>query len=445
MAALLPVQLIRKKRDGGALDDAEIRAFVAGVTDGTIPDYQAAAMMMAIFFRGLDGRELATWADAMTRSGDVIDLGAIARAKIDKHSTGGVGDKISIPLAPAVAACGVAVPMVSGRGLGHTGGTLDKLESIPGFRVDLPVARFAELVGSLGTCMIGQTARIAPADKKLYALRDVTATVESLPMIASSIMSKKLAEGIDGLVLDCKVGRGAFVKTIERARELCALIRAIGARAGKRVTCVLTDMDAPIGRTIGNALEIRESIEVLRGGGPADTRELVGVLGAEMLMLGGVARDPDDARARIERALGDGSALAVFRKVVEAQGGDPRVCDSPGSVLPRATTRDELALRPGRIVAIDSEALGIAAVVLGAGRRVKEDAIDPAAGLVIDAYLGELIAPGAAPQIVMHHDLPVGDPRLAEARALIEGAFAIEPADSPVVPPRSSRILEVLR
>jgi pyrimidine-nucleoside phosphorylase len=442
---MLPVQLIRKKRDGGALDDEEIRAFIAGVTDGSIPDYQVSAMTMAIFFRGLDERELATWADAMTRSGDVIDLSAIARPKIDKHSTGGVGDKISIPLAPAVAACGVAVPMVSGRGLGHTGGTLDKLESIPGFRVDLPVERFAELVDTVGCCLIGQTARIAPADKRLYALRDVTATVESLPLIASSIMSKKLAEGIDGLVIDCKVGRGAFVKTIERARELCALMRAIGARAGKRVTCVLTDMDAPIGRTIGNALEIRESIEVLRGGGPADTRELVHVLGAEMLVLAGIVRDPDEGRARIEKVLGDGSALEKFRAIISAQGGDPRVCDSPGSVLPKPKSRDELALRPGRIKAIDSEALGIAALVLGAGRRTKDDVIDPAAGLVLDAYLGEVIERGAAPQVVLHHSLPPGDARVVQARTMIDAAIEIEPLEVPDPPPRTSRILEVLR
>jgi pyrimidine-nucleoside phosphorylase len=442
---VLAVQLVRKKRDGGALDDDEIRKFVAGVTDGSIPDYQAAAMMMAIYLRGLDGRELATWADAMTRSGDIIDLSRVTRPKIDKHSTGGVGDKISIPLAPAVAACGVAVPMVSGRGLGHTGGTLDKLESIPGFKVDLPVEKFIELVDKIGCCLIGQTARIAPADKKLYALRDVTATVESLPMIASSIMSKKLAEGIDGLVIDCKVGRGAFVKTIEHARELCAMMRAICTRAGKRVACVLTDMDAPIGRTIGNALEIRESIEVLRGGGPADTRELTGVLGAEMLMLAGIVRDPDDGRARIEKALGDGTALDKFREIVKAQGGDPRVCDSPGTVLPKAQHRDELALRPGRVVAIDSEALGIAALVLGAGRRTKEESIDHAAGLVVDAYIGELIEPGAPPQIVLHHNLPAGDARLAEARMIIDGSFTIEPADAPPVAPRGSRILEVLR
>ncbi|HET9622436.1 MAG TPA: thymidine phosphorylase, partial [Kofleriaceae bacterium] len=232
---MLPVQLVRKKRDGGALADAEIRAFIAGVTDQSIPDYQVAAMLMAIFFRGLDDRELAAWADAMTRSGDVIDLSAIQRAKVDKHSTGGVGDKISIPLAPAVAACGVAVPMVSGRGLGHTGGTLDKLESIPGFKVNLSVERFAQQTAELGVCLIGQTEKIAPADKRLYALRDVTATVESLPLIASSIMSKKLAEGIDALVLDVKVGRGAFMKTEADARALAERLVAVGTAAGKKM------------------------------------------------------------------------------------------------------------------------------------------------------------------------------------------------------------------
>ena len=440
---MLPVQLIRKKRDGGELADDELRAFIAGVTDASIPDYQVAAMLMAIYFRGMADRELATWADAMTRSGDIIDLSAIRRPKIDKHSTGGVGDKISIPLAPAVAACGVAVPMVSGRGLGHTGGTLDKLESIPGFRVDLPVARFAALVDQLGVCLIGQTARVAPADKRLYALRDVTATVESLPLIASSIMSKKLAEGIDGLVLDCKVGNGAFMKTIERARELCGLMRAIARGAGKRMTCVLTDMNAPIGRTIGNALEIRESIEILRGGGPSDTRELVHALGGEMLVLGGVVPDAAAGRARIQAVLADGSALEVFRRVVEAQGGDPRVCDAPGKVLPSAKSRDELALPPGRIAAIDSEALGIAALVLGAGRRTKDDVIDPAAGLIVDAYLGEVIEPGAAAQIWIHHNLAAGDSRLAEARAMISRAFVIDP-DVTAPPAPTTRILEVI-
>ncbi|CAN5299971.1 pyrimidine-nucleoside phosphorylase [soil metagenome] len=442
---MLPVQLIRKKRDGLALDEAEIRFFIAGLTDGSIPDYQVSAMTMAIFFNGLGDAELATWADAMTRSGDVIDLSQIKRAKVDKHSTGGVGDKISIPLAPAVAACGVAVPMVSGRGLGHTGGTLDKLESIPGFRVDLTVQRFAQLVDELGVCLIWQTARIAPADKRLYALRDVTAKVASLPLLASSLLSKKLAEGIDGLVIDCKVGRGAFMKTIENARALCALMRTIGERAGKKITCVLTDMEAPIGRTIGNALEIRESIEVLRGGGPVDTRELVGVLGGEMLVLGGVAKDAVEGRAKIEKALADGSALEVFRKVVAAQGGDPEVCDSPGSVLPKPKYREELGLPPGRITAIDSEALGIAALILGAGRRTKDDAIDPAAGLVVDAYLGEVVEPDAPPQIMLQHGLAPGDARVAEARAMIASAFVIVPAEAPAAAVRTSRILEVLR
>jgi pyrimidine-nucleoside phosphorylase len=439
---MLPVQLIRKKRDGAALDDAELRAFVAGVTDGSIPDYQVAAMCMAIFFRGLDDRELATWADAMTRSGDVLDLSSVPRAKIDKHSTGGVGDKVSIPLAPAVAACGVAVPMVSGRGLGHTGGTLDKLESIPGFRVDLSAERFAQLVGELGVCLIGQTSKIAPADKRLYALRDVTATVESLPLIASSIMSKKLAEGIDGLVIDCKVGRGAFMKTIDNARALCALMRAIAVRAGKRITCVLTDMEAPIGRTIGNALEIRESIEVLRGGGPTDTRELVHVLGGEMLVLGGAARTPDEGQAKIRSVLADGRALEVFRKVVAAQGGDPRVCDSPGSVLPKAAHRTEVQLGTGVVHSIDSEALGIAALVIGAGRRTKEDSIDPAAGLVVDAYVGEAIGADSPPSVVMHHSMPPSDPRVAEARDMIIRAFVMGSAAGT---DRTSRVLEVIR
>jgi pyrimidine-nucleoside phosphorylase len=447
---MLPAQLIRAKRDGDRLADADIRAFLRGVTDGAIPDYQVAAMLMAIFFRGLDDSELATWTDAMLRSGDVLDLGAIARAKVDKHSTGGVGDKISIPLAPAVAACGVAVPMVSGRGLGHTGGTLDKLESIPGFRVDLPVERFAQLVGELGTCLIGQTARIAPADKKLYALRDVTGTVESIPLIASSIMSKKLAEGIDGLVLDCKVGAGAFMKTAERARALCAAIRAIGAAAGKRVTCVLTDMDAPIGKAIGNALEVAESIETLRGAGPADTRELTVVLGGEMLLLGGVARDAADGQARIARALDDGSALAVFRRVVEAQGGDPRVCDDPASVLPRAAAvRPVAARQDGVIVAIDAEALGIAGLHLGAGRRTKEDAVDPATGIVVETPVGAAVRAGA-PLCHVHlgpalaADAARADAVLADiAAAFIVDQIGIGAAGAAA--PRPGRILEILR
>src|SRR5438128_1245290 len=263
--------LIRKKRDGGLLDPAELAFLIQGATDGSVADEQLAAFLMAVFFRGLDpARELPARLEAMLRSGQVLDLSRIPGRKVDKHSTGGVGDKISLPLAPLAAVCGVRVPMVSGRGLGHTGGTLDKLESIPGFRVDLPVERFVAQVRELGCCLIGQTERIAPADRKLYALRDVTSTVESIPLIASSIMSKKLAEGIDALVLDCKVGSGAFMKTIETARELARTIQAIGRAAGKRVTAVISDMSQPIGRAVGNANEVAESIDVLRGGGPAD-------------------------------------------------------------------------------------------------------------------------------------------------------------------------------
>ncbi len=438
----LPVELIRSKRDGEALSADELRGFIAGVTDGSIPDYQVAAMLMAIYFRGMTDGELAAWADAMVRSGDVLDLSAIARAKVDKHSTGGVGDKISIPLAPAVAACGVAVPMVSGRGLGHTGGTLDKLESIPGFRVDLDVARFTALVGELGVCLIGQTSRVAPADKRLYALRDVTGTIESIPLIASSIMSKKLAEGIDGLVLDCKVGTGAFMKDAERARALCTAIRAIGHAAGKRVTCVLTDMDAPIGKAVGNALEIAESIDVMRGGGPADTRELTVVLGGEMLCLAGVAATADEGQARIAHALDDGSALAVFRRVVAAQGGNPEVCERTAEVLPQAAHRvPVLAPRDGVIAAVDAEDVGMAALVLGAGRRTKDDVIDPGAGIVLAAGLGDRVRAGQ-PLAELHHNLGPDDPRVAAARGRFLGAIHLAET---APPPRTTRILEIMR
>lgn len=445
---IVPAELIRKKRDGGELTEAEVRAFLAGVIQpeghpDRLGDDQVAAMLMAIFFRGLAPRELAAWADAMTRSGEVVDLSHLARAKIDKHSTGGVGDKISIPLAPAVAACGVAVPMISGRGLGHTGGTLDKLESIPGFRVDLPIAQFVAQLERLGTCLIGQTATLAPADRRLYKTRDVTATVESVPLIASSIMSKKLAEGIDGLVLDCKVGTGAFMKSVAAAKELCAAIQEIGRAAGKRVTAVLTAMDEPIGRTIGNALEIRESIEVLRGGGPADTRELTCALGAEMLLLGGAVADAAEGKARIEAALTSGAALELFRKVVEAQGGDPAVCDAPGRVLPRAKQHDEVVLPAGTITAVDSQKLGMAALVLGAGRRRQTDPIDPAAGLVVDAYVGEALT-GETPSVQLFHNLDAKDDRVAQAHALVREAFTIT-AGAPPTPPAPTRILEVLR
>ncbi len=434
---MLPQELIRQKRDGQRLSSDDIRQFIDGVTAARITDYQAAAMLMAIFFRGLDDDELAAWTDAMLHSGDVLDLSSIDRPKIDKHSTGGVGDKISIPLAPAVAACGVAVPMISGRGLGHTGGTLDKLESIPGFRVDLDADTFRRQVDALGTCLIGQTERLAPADRRLYALRDVTATVESIPLIAASIMSKKLAEGIDGLVLDCKVGRGAFMKTLPEARRLADAISAIGRAAGKRVTAVLTDMNAPIGRYIGNALEIRESLAVLRGEGPDDTRELTIHLGAEMLLLAGVVDDCDSGRARIEDVLANGAALDVFRRVVAAQGGDVSAVDEPDQMLPTSAYR-EVALAPagGVISGVAAEQLGLAALIVGAGRRRADDRIDPSVGIELACRVGDPVEP-KQPLAYLHHNGAGAD----EALARLQAAITIDDSASAT----TTRILEVLR
>ncbi len=436
MAPLIQ-DLIRKKRDGGVLTADDSRTFITGIADDSVPDYQAAAMLMAIYLRGMSDSELAGWADAMVHSGDVLDLSSIAAPKIDKHSTGGVGDKISLPLAPAVAACGVAVPMVSGRGLGHTGGTLDKLESIPGFRVDLTVDRFIELVDRIGACLIGQTERLAPADRRLYALRDVTATIESVPLIASSIMSKKLAEGIDGLVLDCKVGHGAFMKTRDAALELARAIRVIGEAAGKRVSVVLSQMDEPIGTAVGNALEVAESIEVLRGGGPADTRELTVALGAEMLALAGVC-DLEQAAVRIAGALDDGSALARFGQLVEAQGGDPRVIDDPAAVLPAAAERREVpAPADGFVTAIAAADVGSAALLLGAGRRRKEDDVDPAVGIELACKVGDPVRRGQ-PLATLHHNRR----GVEAAEAMLAAAFTIAEKSPPA---SGSRILEVLR
>jgi len=388
--------LIRKKRDGGILSPEELRFLVRGATTGEVADEQLAAFLMAVFFRGLDLREeLPHWLDAMLRSGEVLDLSRIAGRKVDKHSTGGVGDKISIPLAPLAAVCGVRVPMISGRGLGHTGGTLDKLESIPGFRVDLSTQRFTELVERLGLCLIGQTAQIAPADRKLYALRDATATVESVPLIASSILSKKLAEGIDALVLDVKVGRGAFMKTRDAARLLARTMVDLCRAVGRDCVALLTSMDAPLGSAVGNAVEVRESIDVLRGRGPAEVRELTLRLGVEMLRAGG-AGEGDAARARLETALADGTALRRFAEVIDAQGGDARVVDDPGRLPQPRCKRIVHGDRSGVVSAIDAELVGRAAVELGAGRSRKEDPVDPAAGLLLHKRVGDPIRAGDA-------------------------------------------------
>lgn len=421
---LRPYDIIKQKRDGQKLDDEDIAAFLKGYLDGEVPDYQMSALLMAIYFRGLDSEELAVWTGRMLHSGLVLDLSDIPGPKIDKHSTGGVGDKISIPLAPLVASCGVRVPMVSGRGLGHTGGTLDKLESIPGFDVNLSIRRYRETIREVGLALIGQTADLTPLDRRLYALRDVTATVDSIPLIASSIMSKKLAEGIDGLVLDVKVGSGAFMKTAEQARELARTMVGIGSRMGKQVVAVLTNMDQPLGETVGNALEIAESVRVLRGEGPADTTEITLALGAQMLLLAGLARDESAARERLEAAIADGSALAKLAALTAAQGGDPRFVDDP-DVLPHA--RETIPIgSPGEgyVQTIDTEKLGLAAMSLGAGRARVDSPIDPAVGLVVHAKVGARVA-ADAPLVTLHaNDTEAVD----EAEELVREAYALGPA-----------------
>ncbi len=431
------VDLIRKKRDGQTLSAAEIGSMVGGVCDGSLPDYQLSAMLMAIYLRGLDDAELAALTAAMLNSGEVVDLSSIDRAKVDKHSTGGVGDKISLPLAAAVAACGVAVPMISGRGLGHTGGTLDKLEAIPGFSVDLSVADFVANVDRVGTCIIGQTERLAPADRRLYALRDVTATVASVPLIASSIMCKKLAEGIDGLVLDCKVGHGAFMKTREQARTLSRALLTIGRASGKKVTVFLTAMDEPIGTRIGNALEVIEAIEILRGEGPADTRELTMRLGAEMLVLGGVAATEEEAVTAIAGALDTGAALEVFRRMIAAQGGEPGVVDDVGK-LPRAAHREPVvASRSGHVSAVAAADLGMAAMFLGAGRSRADDSIDHGVGIELAVRVGDRVEAGQELCALLHNGR---GQELAHRRA--SEAFAITDERRPH---QVTRILEVIR
>jgi len=389
-----PYEIIHRKRDGLPVPPEAIAELVRGYTEGVVPDYQLAAFCMAVFFRGMSPPELRALVEAMLHSGEVLDLSDIPGAKVDKHSTGGVGDKVSLALAPLAAACGVKVPMVSGRGLGHTGGTLDKLESIPGFRTDLPVERFREIVAEAGACLIGQTARIAPADRKLYALRDLTATVESIPLIAASILSKKLAEGIDALVLDVKVGSGAFMKRPEDARRLAETLVAIGAGMGKKVSALLTDMDQPLGFAVGNALEVVEAVELLRDEGPRDLRQITVELTAEMLLLGRVAADRDEARRKVNAAIGDGRGFLKLCEIVEAQGGDPDALADP-ALLPRAERTVEVAAADrGLVQAIDAEAVGLAAMALGAGRSRLEDPVDPAAGLVVHKKVGDAVEPG---------------------------------------------------
>ena len=387
-------ELIARKRDGGELTEREIQSLVEGFVAGTVADYQMTALAMAILLRGMDPAETTALTLAMRDSGRVVDTSSIRRAKVDKHSTGGVGDKVSLCLAPLAVACGVAVPMVSGRGLGHTGGTLDKLEAIPGFSVSMSSEQFVAQVRDVGCALIGQTSDIAPADKRLYALRDVTATVESIPLITASILSKKLAEGIDALVLDVKVGRGAFMKSLKDARALASSLVRVGRLAHKKVTAILTSMDAPLGRTIGNALETIEAFEILHGRGPDDLREITLVLGAEMLRLGGVARSDAQARAMLERAIADGSGAKVMREIVKAQGGDPRAVDEHDRLPKAPLVIDVAAPRSGFVTGIDALELGLTGVAIGAGRTRADQAVDPAVGIVIKAHVGEKVGKG---------------------------------------------------
>ncbi len=378
---MVPQWLIEKKRDGGRLGDAEIRDFIDGFTEGGIPDYQMSAMAMAIFFQGMDEGETAALTDAMMRSGDVLDWAGCPLPTADKHSTGGIGDKISLMLAPLVATQGVAVPMISGRGLGITGGTLDKLESIPGYNTRLEVPAFQRIVSTVGCSIIGQTARLAPADKKLYALRDVTGTVPSIPLITASIMSKKLAEGAETLVFDVKYGRAAFMKSKADAQRLLESLVSTGRRMSRKCAALLTCMDAPHGKSAGNAVEVAEAVETLKNAGPADTRRLTLALAAEMVSLAKPGQDRADIAASLEKALASGAALDKFRAMIEAQGGDARFIDDPARLPQPGAILDVRAPKSGRVTDVDAAAIGRVVLELGGGRRAVTDAIDPAAGV----------------------------------------------------------------
>jgi pyrimidine-nucleoside phosphorylase/thymidine phosphorylase len=419
------IDVIRKKRDGGELSQNEIESLVNAYTRGDIPDYQVSAWLMAVVLRGMTRSETAALTDAMLRSGDVLDLSSLPGKKVDKHSTGGVGDKTSLVLAPLAAAAGVVVPMISGRGLGHTGGTLDKLEAIPGFNVNLPVADFRRVLATCGCCMIGQTAEIAPADRKLYALRDVTGTVESPYLICASIMSKKLAEGIDALVLDVKTGSGAFMKNEKDAAFLAELMVETGERMGKRVVALITDMDQPLGNMIGNALEVVEVVDVLRGAGPEDLRELCLELAGWMLHLGGVSATVAEGKSQSAKLIASGKALDKFRQMVELQGGDPLTIDDPKKLPHAKHTMTVSSPRSGYVATVQCEQIGTACVILGGGRERKEDSVDPAVGIVLHKKVGDAVSAGD-PLATIYYN---AEARAARARQLLEESYRI--ADAP--------------
>jgi len=429
--ALTPRRLIARKRDGGELSPDAIESFVRSFLAGDVADYQMSAFLMAVYFRGMSGGETAALTRAMVDSGTRLDLSSVPGIKVDKHSTGGVGDKVSIPLAPLVAACGVFVPMISGRGLGHTGGTLDKLEAIPGFRTRLAADEFVRILREVGYVMGGQSADLAPADRRMYALRDVTATVESIPLIVSSILSKKVAEGANGLVMDVKFGRGAFMSDIEQAAVLGRELDRVGTLLGLTLRVFLTDMDRPLGRKIGNALEIAESIEILNGGGPPDLKEITVALGGAMLMLAGKAGDEAEGRRHIEGAIADRSGLEKFRRLIMAQGGDPSVIDDP-SRLPAAPVRMEIAaLEDGWVIDVDPRLIGEAIIDLGGGRRRAEDAVDPAVGIDLAVARGDAVRSGQLLATV--HAAERGS-RVEFVLAALRRAIRVGPAPPPPRP-----------
>ena len=431
------IDVIRKKRDGVELSRAEIEALISGYTRGEIPDYQVSAWLMAVLWKGMTRGETACLTDAMLRSGEVLDFSDLPATKVDKHSTGGVGDKTSLVLAPVAAAGGLLVPMISGRGLGHTGGTLDKLESIPGFNVNLSVSDFRKVLKTCGCAMIGQTAEIAPADRKIYALRDVTSTVESPFLICASIMSKKLAEGIDGLVLDVKTGSGAFMKKEEDAAYLAELMVETGERMGKKMAALLTDMDQPLGLYAGNSLEVVEVLEVLRGEGPKDLVELCHELAAWMFLLGDRVKTVAEGKRLSKQLIASGKALEKFREMVGLQGGDPRSIDDPGRLPKAQRTLDVTSPNAGFVTAIQCEQTGVACVILGGGRERKEDSVDPSVGLIFHKKVGDQVDAGEA-LCTVHYN---SEARAARAKALLEASFQIGAAPPTQFRPLVHRVI----
>ena len=433
---MLALRLIERKRDGGHIEPGEWRALANAYAAGHVPDYQMASFLMACYIRGLDRRETHALTDAMLRSGDALELDYLNRPRIDKHSTGGVGDKVSLVLAPLIASLGVAVPMMSGRGLGHTGGTLDKLESIPGFETNITLDVARQLLETFNCALFGQTAEIAPADRKMYALRDATGTVESIPLIAASIMSKKLAEGLTGLVLDVKRGSGAFLPELERGLELANTMIDLGADHNCPVVALVTAMDRPLGRACGNALEVEEAIHALRGEGPTDLMEVTYALGAEMLVLAKAAEDRDDARRIMERAIGTGRAAEHFQRIIEAQGGNPAVVDDPALLPQAAEVEIFMAPRRGFVSRVEPRAVGRGIAVLGGGRTTMEDILDLSVGFVISARPGDWVEQGEPLATIFARDRG----GVSSGRAALRTAITLADEADPPLPLVSHRV-----